>query len=58
MTEHWDAGHADAAKTLAHGEIFKLPQLEDNPAVHDFLTAPAHPIPLSSKEKDSHEHAE
>jgi NTE family protein len=58
MKEHWEAGHADAAKTLAHEEIFKLPRLEDNPAVHDFLTAPVHPIPIPSKEKDNHEHAE
>jgi NTE family protein len=57
MTEHWQAGHADAAKTLAHEEIFKLPRLEDNPAVHDFLTAPVHSIPLPSSDKDNHEHA-
>lgn len=49
MNEHWEAGHADAAKTLAHKEIFKLPRLEDNPAVYDFLTAPVHPIPLPSE---------
>ena len=57
MTEHWQAGYADAAKTLAHEEIFKLPRLEDNPAVHDFLTAPIHPLPLPSSAKDNHEHA-
>ena len=44
MNEHWQAGYADAAKTLAHDEVFALPQLEDNPAVYDFLTAPARPI--------------
>jgi NTE family protein len=57
MNEHWQAGYADAAKTLAHGEIFKLPRLEDNPAVHDFLTAPAHSIPIPTTEEDNHEHA-
>jgi NTE family protein len=57
MTEHWQAGYADAAKTLAHAEIFKLPRLEDNPAVHDFLTAPVHPIPIPTTEEDNHEHA-
>jgi NTE family protein len=57
MTEHWQAGYADAAKTLAHTEIFKLPRLEDNPAVHDFLTAPAHSIPIPTTEEDNHEHA-
>jgi NTE family protein len=57
MTEHWQAGYADAAKTLAHTEIFKLPRPEDNPAVHDFLTAPVHPIPIPSTAEDNHEHA-
>jgi len=58
MNEHWQAGHADATKTLAHEEIFQLPRPECNPAVHDFLTAPVHPQPLStSREKDNHEHA-
>jgi NTE family protein len=38
MNEHWQAGYADAAHTLAHDAIFKLPRLEDNPAMYDFLT--------------------
>jgi len=41
MNEHWQAGYADASKTLAHREIFELPHPEDNPALYDFLTAPA-----------------
>jgi NTE family protein len=45
MTEHWQAGYADAAKTVAHGEIFELPELDANPALYDFLTAPAQPQP-------------
>jgi len=58
MNEHWQAGYADATKTLAHEEIFQLPRPECNPAVHDFLTAPVHPQRLStSEEKDNHEHA-
>jgi NTE family protein len=44
MNEHWQAGYADADKTLAHDQVFKLPRPEDNPAVYDFLTAPARPI--------------
>jgi NTE family protein len=43
MNEHWQAGYADAAKTLAHDEIFAPPRIEDNPAMYDFLTAPARP---------------
>jgi NTE family protein len=46
MKEHWQAGYADASKTLAHGEIFELPQAESNPVLYDFLTAPAHPLPV------------
>jgi NTE family protein len=48
MNDHWQAGYSDAAHTLAHDEIFKLPQLEDNPAMYDFLTvsAPSTPQPL------------
>lgn len=45
MNDHWQAGYADAAKTLAHDEIFRLPAAADNPAVYDFLTAPAQPLP-------------
>jgi NTE family protein len=45
MNEHWQAGYADATRTLAHAEIFALPLPEDNPALYDFLTAPARPIP-------------
>lgn len=41
MTEHWRAGYADADATLAHEEIMKLPSIENNPAVFDFLTKPA-----------------
>ena len=44
MNEHWQAGHADATRTLAHREIFELPRPEDNPALYDFLTAPAQPL--------------
>jgi len=40
MKEHWQAGYADAAKTLSHDEILRLPHADDNPAVHDFLTVP------------------
>jgi NTE family protein len=58
MKEHWQAGYADATKTLAHEEIFQLPRFECNPATYDFLTAPARPLPLPpSTEKDNHEHA-
>jgi len=56
MKEHWDAGYADATKTIAHKEIFRLPRPEDNPALYDFLTAPTHPLPLPTT-KDNHEHA-
>jgi NTE family protein len=53
MKEHWQAGYADATKTLAHEEIFQLPRFECNPATYDFLTTPAHPLPLpTSAEKD------
>jgi NTE family protein len=50
MNEHWQAGYADASTTLAHREIFELPRPEDNPALYDFLTAPAQPStsPLDS----------
>jgi NTE family protein len=48
MNEHWQAGYADASKTLAHEEIFALPRLQDNPAVFDFLTAPARPASQSA----------
>jgi NTE family protein len=44
MNEHWQAGYADASTTLAHREIFELPRPEDNPALYDFLTAPARPL--------------
>ena len=43
MTEHWRAGYADADATLAHEEIMKLPSIENNPAIFDFLTKPAPP---------------
>jgi NTE family protein len=43
MNEHWQAGYADADATLAHEEIMKLPSIENNPAVFDFLTKPAQP---------------
>ena len=43
MTEHWRAGYADADATLAHEEIMKLPSIENNPAIFDFLTKPAQP---------------
>jgi NTE family protein len=43
MTEHWQAGYADADATLAHPEIMKLPSIENNPAIFDFLTKPAQP---------------
>jgi NTE family protein len=56
MKEHWDAGYADASKTIAHEEVFRLPRPEDNPALYDFLTAPTHPLPLPTA-KDNHEHA-
>jgi NTE family protein len=49
MKEHWQAGYDDAAHTLAHDAIFTLPQIEDNPAMYDFLTAPAQPLPSTSK---------
>jgi len=52
MQEHWQAGYADAAQTLAHRDIFTLPRTEDNPAVYDFLTLPAHPR-SSSQEHSS-----
>ena len=48
MNEHWQAGYADATRTLAHREIFELPQPADNPALYDFLTAPAQPITQST----------
>ncbi len=41
MTDHWQAGLADATKTFAHEQIFRLPRAEDSPAHYDFLTAPA-----------------
>jgi len=43
MNEHWQAGHADADVTLAHEEILKLPSIDNNPAVFDFVTKPAQP---------------
>jgi NTE family protein len=43
MSEHWQAGYADADVTLSHKEILKLPGVENNPAVFDFLTKPAQP---------------
>ena len=56
MNEHWDAGYADAATTLAHEEILKLPHPDANPAVHDFLTAPARPITDNNEERnDEHD---
>jgi NTE family protein len=55
MNEHWQAGHADAATTLAHGEVLRLPHPDDNPAVYDFVTAPAAPITETTEEK-THEH--
>ena len=45
MKEHWQAGYADASKTLAHVEIFELPHPDDNPAMFDFLTVPASQTP-------------
>jgi NTE family protein len=51
MNEHWQAGYADATKTFAHEEIFELPRPEDNPALYDFLTAPASSIPEPLEEK-------
>jgi NTE family protein len=44
MNEHWQAGFADADVTLAHEEILKLPSIDNNPAVFDFVTKPAQPI--------------
>jgi len=43
MTEHWQAGYSDADTTLAHEEILKLPCIDNNPAVFDFLMKPAQP---------------
>jgi NTE family protein len=44
MNEHWRAGYADADKTLEHSEIMRLPTIDSNPAVFDFVTTPVHPI--------------
>jgi NTE family protein len=41
MNEHWQAGYTDADATLTHKEILKLPTIDTNPAVFDFLTKPA-----------------
>jgi NTE family protein len=38
MKEHWQAGYADAAATLAHKAVLALPSIENNPAIYDFLT--------------------
>ncbi|GGY09031.1 patatin-like phospholipase family protein [Pseudoduganella dura] len=43
MEEHWSAGYADADTTLAHKEILRLPGIDNNPALFDFLTKPAQP---------------
>jgi NTE family protein len=43
MKEHWQAGYDDAARTLAHDEIRKLPHASNNPAVFDFLKTPNSP---------------
>jgi NTE family protein len=38
MKDHWQAGYADATATLAHDDVLRLPNIGDNPAIHDFLT--------------------
>ena len=42
MKEHWQAGYRDAAHTLAHEEIRRLPHAANNPAVFDFLHPNTH----------------
>ena len=43
MQDHWQAGYADAGETLAHDEILTLPDIQDNPAIYDFLRPRAKP---------------
>jgi NTE family protein len=43
MGEHWRAGYDDAATTLTHGEILRLPRMEDSPATYDFLSTRERP---------------
>lgn len=50
MQEHWQAGYANAASTLSHEEILRLPAAAANPMVFDFLTGPAGPVPPSLQE--------
>lgn len=50
MKEHWQAGYADAATTLSHEEIARLPGAADNPAVFDFLSVPASSLSTSPEE--------
>jgi NTE family protein len=38
MTDHWQAGYADAGTILAHDQVRQLPRAEDNPALYDFVT--------------------
>jgi NTE family protein len=38
MQDHWQAGYADATRTLAHEEVLTLPSIANNPAMYDFLT--------------------
>jgi NTE family protein len=38
MNDHWQAGYADADTTLAHDEILRLPAIDANPAIYDFIS--------------------
>ncbi|MGZ5198981.1 MAG: patatin-like phospholipase family protein [Telluria sp.] len=53
MTDHWQAGYADATATFAHDEVLTLPRIQDNPAIYDFLTPRASKSPASIQERHS-----
>ncbi|WP_426197439.1 DUF3734 domain-containing protein [Massilia sp. DWR3-1-1] len=38
MLDHWRAGYDDAARTLSHPEVLRLPPQAKSPAVYDFLS--------------------
>jgi NTE family protein len=43
MNDHWQAGYADAETTLAHDEILRLPAIDSNPAIFDFVSRKDNP---------------
>jgi NTE family protein len=43
MNDHWQAGYADADTTLAHDEILRLPAIDSNPAIFDFVSRKDNP---------------